>query len=162
MELSGEILSGYFFHGVPGPQFISRRAFRILQRKIHEDVVFWVNALDPASLCGVPLEALKGTLPKRVGSTHLVYKGKKLALVSIGQGKALTFHMPPDDPQLQLVLAPLRHLLTRRFKPLRRITIERINGEEAARSPYLDALRTSFEVLVDYRKVTLYSRARSR
>ena len=157
MELSGEILSGYFFKYVPGPQFISHRAFRMLQRNLPGDEVFWINALDPASLCGVPLDALKGTLTKRMGSTHLVYRGKTLVLVSLGHGKDLTFHLPPDDPQIQRVLSPLRHLLTRRFRPMRRITIEKINGEEAPRSSYLDALRISFEVLVDYRKVTLYS-----
>ncbi len=34
MELSGEVLTGYFFEGVPGPQFISHEAFRMLQNKI--------------------------------------------------------------------------------------------------------------------------------
>jgi len=160
MELSGEVLAGYFFHGIPGPQFTSHRAFRMLQRKMPESAVFWINAVDPASLCGVPLEAFKGSLPKRIASTHLAYQGKRLAMVSERHGKTLTFHVPPDDPHLQEVLEPLRHLFTRRFKPFRRITIERINGEEAARSPYLNALRTSFEVLVDYRKVSLYSRAK--
>ena len=162
MELSGEVLAGYFFHGIPGPQFISHRAFRMLQRKMPESTVFWINAVDPASLCGVPLEAIKGSLPKRIASSHMVYQGKSLAMVSEGHGKTLTFHLPPDDPQLQEVLTPLRHLLTRRFRPLRRIMIERINGEGAARSPYLDALRISFEVLVDYKKVSLYSSAINR
>ena len=159
MELSGEILSGYFFHGIPGPQFISHRAFRMLQREIPEDRVFWVNAVDPASLCGVPLEALKGSLPRRTASTHLVYCGKRLALVSTGYGRTLTFYVPPDDSKLQQILVPLRHLLTKRVEPLRRITIETINGEEAARSPYLDALRISFEAVVDYKKVSLFSSA---
>jgi ATP-dependent Lhr-like helicase len=162
MELSGEVLAGYFFHGIPGPQFISHRAFRMLQRKMPESTVFWINAVDPASLCGVPLEAIKGSLPKRIASSHMVYQGKRLAMVSEGHGKTLTFHVPPDDPHLQEVLTPLRHLLTRRFRPLRRITIERINGEGAVRSPYLDALRISFEVLVDYKKVTLYSSPKNR
>ena len=80
-------------------------------------------------------------------------------MVSTGYGKTLTFYMPPEDSKVQELLVPLRHLLTRRFEPLRRITIETINGEEAARSPYLDALRTSFEVVVDYKKVSLFSSA---
>lgn len=162
MELSGEIISGYFFGGIPGLQFISHRAFRMLQRKLPESVVFWINAVDPASLCGVPLEVLKGALPKRIASTHLVYKGKNLAMVSERHGKALTFHVPPDDPHLQEIFTPLRHLLTRGFKPLRRITVETINDEEAARSPFLDAIRISFEVLVDYKKVSLYSSSTNR
>ena len=157
MELSGEILAGYFFHGIPGPQFISHRAFRMLQRKMPENAVFWVNTVDPASLCGVSLDALKGSLPRRTASTHLAYHGRRLVMVSTGLGKTLTFHVPPEDSILQQILVPLRHLLTRRFEPLRRITIETINGEEAARSPYLDALRISFEIVVDYKKVSLFS-----
>ena len=79
MELSGELLSGCFFEGIPGPQFISHRAFRTLERALPDDRIFWINATDPASLCGMPLEGLRGVLPKRFGSTHLVYKGKELA-----------------------------------------------------------------------------------
>ena len=30
MELSGEVQAGRFFHGMPGPQFIAHRAFRLL------------------------------------------------------------------------------------------------------------------------------------
>ena len=158
MELSGEVLSGYFFHGIPGPQFISHRAFRLLQRKLPEDVVYWVNAIDPTSLCGVQLDALRGNLPKRVDRTHLVYQGKRLVLVSKRSGKSLTFHVPPDDPDLQRYLCSLRHLLTRRFRPLHRITIETINEDHAVRSPYLDALRASFDVMIDYKSVILCRR----
>jgi len=156
MELSGEVLSGYFFHGIQGPQFISHGAFRLLQHKMPEDRVYWLNATDPTSLCGVPLDALRGTLPKRVESTHLVYHGNRLVLVSKRHGRDLTIHVPPDDPNLQRYMGPFRHMLTRPFQRLRRITIETINGESAIRSPYIDALRTSFDVVVDYRKVTLY------
>lgn len=40
MELSGEILVGHFFSGIPGPQFMSHRAFRQLSRGLPEDAVF--------------------------------------------------------------------------------------------------------------------------
>jgi ATP-dependent Lhr-like helicase len=156
MELSGEVFTGYFFHGVPGPQFISHEAFRMLQRKMPEDAVYWIAATDPASLCGVPLDGLKGSLPRRVAGTHLVYRGNKVVLVSQRNAGALTFHESPDSPHLQAYLGFLRHLLTREFQPVRRIVIETINNLEAARSPYLDALRTGFEVNVDYRNVILY------
>jgi hypothetical protein len=39
---------------------------------------------------------------------------------------------------------------------MRRITIETINDEKAIRSPYVDAMRTSFELMVDYKNVILY------
>ena len=158
MELSGEVLAGYFFHGIPGPQFISHQAFRRLQRRPPEDAVYWINATDPASLCGVQLEAIRGTLPKRIVSTHLVYRGTRLVAISRRNGRNLIFNVPPDDPHLPEYISPLRHLLTRQFQPVRRITIETIKNEEAARSPYLDALRTAFDVTFDHKNVTLYRR----
>jgi ATP-dependent Lhr-like helicase len=160
MELSGEVLAGYFFRGIPGPQFISHQAFRLLQKKMPEDLVYWINAADPASLCGVPLDSLKGTLPPRVSSTHLVYREEKLMMVSKRNGQELNFSVPPDDPHLPEYFIALRHLLTRKFQPLNRIAIETINGEDAPQSPYVPALRTAFEVLMDYKHVNL-SRKRS-
>jgi hypothetical protein len=50
----------------------------------------------------------------------------------------------------------LRHLLNRQFQPVKRIAIETINAEKAPQSPYVDALPTSFDVLIDYRNVNLY------
>jgi ATP-dependent Lhr-like helicase len=160
MELSGEVLAGYFFLGIPGPQFISPQAFRRLQRNLPEEPVFWINAADPASLCGAQLEILKGKLPPRVAGTHLVFHGTRLVMVSKRYGKDLTFHVSPEDPRLPEYLGPLRHLLTRPFQPVRRITVETINGEPAPQSPYVPALRAVFEVLRDYKNVNL-SRKRS-
>jgi len=159
MELSGEVLAGYFFEGIPGPQFISRHAFLRLRQSPREDQTYWVNAADPASLCGVPLESFKGKLPPRLPSNHLVYHGPRLVMVSKRYGKELTFLVPPDTPHFPEYLAPLNHLLTRRFQPLRRIAVEAINGEPAPQSVYLPALRTSFEVIVGYKSVNL-SRSR--
>ena len=156
MELSGEVLAGYFFHGIPGPQFISHQAFRMLSRQLPDDKVYWINAADPVSLCGVQLDAIKGTLPKRIPSTHLVYRGPRIVMISERNGKALTFNVPYDDPQMQEYLGVLHHLLKREFQPIHRITIETINGEDAARSPYADPLRTAFEVTVDYKYLILY------
>jgi len=160
MELSGEVLAGYFFQGIPGPQFISPRAFHRLQRSLPEDKVYWINAADPASLCGTQLESLKGMLPARLSNTHLVYHGTVLVMVSKRFGKELAFHVPPEDSNLSRYLGPLRHLLHRKFQPVRRIAIETINGEPAPQSPYVPLLRTDFEVIVDYKSVNL-SRSKS-
>jgi ATP-dependent Lhr-like helicase len=156
MELSGEVLAGCFFEGIPGPQFISRPAFRLLQRKLPDASIYWLNAVDPVSLCGIRLETLKGRLPRRVESNHLVYRGTEIVLVSRRLGRDLKFRVEPDDPHLPQVLGPLKHLLRRPFQPLSRIAIQTINGERAVRSPYVDGLRTSFEVVVDYKYVNLY------
>jgi len=155
MELSGEVLAGYFFKGIPGPQFMSHPAFRLLQKKMSDEVVYWINAADPASLCGVPLDSLRGMLPPRASSTHLVYRGKKLKMASKRNGEELHFYVPPDDPHLPQYFIALRHLLTRKFQPLKRIAIETINGENAPQSPYVPSLRGAFEVLIDYKNVNL-------
>jgi ATP-dependent Lhr-like helicase len=158
MELSGEVLTGYFFRGISGRQFISHQAFRSLQTMSGEERVYWISSMDPASLCGIPLGPLKGNLPRRAPGTHLVYRGSMLALVSQKKGRRLDFHLSPDDPGLPSCFEFLHAMMTRKVQPLRRIVVERINGEPAGGSPYLEAFRAEFDVSVDYRKVTLYPR----
>jgi ATP-dependent helicase Lhr and Lhr-like helicase len=158
MELSGEVLSGSFFEGIPGPQFISHEAFRKLQRKLPEKFIYWMNAQDPASLCGLGLEELKGKLPSRLATNHLVFRGTELVLESQRQGKVLAFHVEPNDPDLAEICGLFRHLLTRQFNPLKKIKVEAINGEGASRSPYLEALRLAVEVRINVDQVILERR----
>ncbi len=155
MELSGEILAGHFFEGVPGPQFASHRAFRLLSRGLPEDAVFWLSAADPASACGLGLEGLRSSLPPRVAGTHLVYHGSRLVLESRRNGRRLVFHAAPDDPRLPEYLAPLDHLLTRARQPVRQLEIETIDGAPAASSPFADALGTLFDLRRDHRSLIL-------
>ena len=156
MELAGEAYAGAFFDGIPGLQFISKRAFQRLRAPLNEDAVYWLNAADPASLCGLQLDAARGVLPRREPSAHLVYHGARLTLASRRQGKALEIHVPPDDPRLDLYLAPLEHLLTRAVRPLPRILVETVNGDAAAKSPYVEPLRRRFDAAVDYETVALH------
>ena len=76
-------------------------------------------------------------------------------MISKRNGRDLTFYVPPDDPHLPEYMGALRHLLTRQFQPVRRIAIEIINGDPAPPSPYVPALRTCFEAMVDYKQVNL-------
>jgi ATP-dependent helicase Lhr and Lhr-like helicase len=157
MELSGELLSGSFFAGIPGLQFISQEAFRTLEKGLPYDAVYWVNATDPASLCGAGLEGMPERLPARLPSTHLVYRGVRLVLVSRRYGKELDLLCAPDDPQLPEYLAFFRVLLTREFNPLKRVFVERVNGELAATSPYAAALK-EFGFQVAYLGLELWRR----
>jgi ATP-dependent helicase Lhr and Lhr-like helicase len=141
MELSGELLSGNFFSGIPGLQFISHEAYRQLEKGLPEETVFWLNAADPASLCGTGLDGLKEELPSRLPSTHLVYRGARLMLVSRRNGKDLDFKVPPDDPRLPEFLTFFKVLLTREFNPVKRIAVEKINGNPTAQSPYSRILK---------------------
>ena len=62
----------------------------------------------------------------------------------------------PDDPHLPEYFGFLRHLLTRQFQPLHRITISAINDEAAAKSPYVNALQISFNAMSEGENVILY------
>jgi ATP-dependent helicase Lhr and Lhr-like helicase len=158
MELSGEVLSGYFFKDIPGPQFMAPQAFQVLQSKMPENV-YWLNACDPASMCGVQIDAVKKDLPKRIDSNHLVYRGSRLVVVSQRNGRNLTINAAPDDPHLPEYFGFLRHLLTRQFQPLHRITIGAINDEAAAQSPYLTTLQISFDAMNEGENVVLYRKS---
>ena len=141
MELSGEILSGHFFEGIPGAQFISHEAFRFLNDPLPEEAIYWMNATDPASLCGVRSEALRNGLPSRLPSSHLVYCGRRLVLVSRRNGGALEFSIPPDDPRLPECLRFTKVLLGREFLPEKILSVETINGKPALESEYGGALK---------------------
>jgi len=158
MELSGEVLTGYFFRGITGRQFISHEAFRSLQEMRGEEGFYWISATDPASLSGVALESLKGKLPRRAAGIHLVYRGTTIVMVSRRNGRILEFRLPPTDPDLDSCLDLLHVMMTRKFNPLRRIVVESINNKPAGQSPYIAALRSRFEVSEGHREITIYSR----
>jgi ATP-dependent helicase Lhr and Lhr-like helicase len=141
MELSGEILSGYFFEGIGGIQFISHEAFRFLNQGLSEDSIYWLNATDPASMCGIKLESTKHSLPSRIPTTHLVFHGKKVVLISRRGGNTLTFLVAPDNPHMPEYLSFFKILVGREFSPDKIITVETINGENALQSSYSPALK---------------------
>jgi ATP-dependent Lhr-like helicase len=155
MELSGEVLAGYFFRGIPGPQFMSPAALRLFLDETGEPA-YWMSAVDPASVCGLPIEGLRGALPKRVEGTHLVFRGPRLVFVSFRKGRALEVRVPVDEPGLPEDLALLRHLLTRDFDRVARLVIETINGQPAPSSPYLAVIKRLFETVVDRNQVSLF------
>jgi ATP-dependent Lhr-like helicase len=135
---------------------MSHRAFRLLQRSLPDEAVFWLNACDPVSPCGMPLEAVRGVFPRRVPSNHLVFHGSRPVLISERNGKSLTIAVTPEDPSLTRYFCVLHHLLSRPFQSVRQLTIETINGEAAGRSAYVDDIRTCFEVRVDYTDLVIY------
>jgi ATP-dependent Lhr-like helicase len=175
MELSGEALGGRFFGGVDGLQFASPRAYRLLQGTAEKDSsdggaartpgtaddanvpVYWMNACDPASLCGVRIKGLPARLPARLPSTHVVHRGDELVLVSKKKGRELKFYVEPDCPVIPLCLAFFRTFLKRDFQPAGRVRVEVINGVEAEKSPYAGAL-IAFGFQRSYRGLSLERR----
>lgn len=156
MEFSGEVISGYFFEDIPGPQFTTQKTLRHLQTGIAKDAVYWLNAADPISLCGIANPKLRRSFPKRLSSNHLVFSGTELILISERMGKKLTIKLPPEHEQLPHAFAFLGHLLGRSFQPIPRITIETINEKPAASSPYVEILRSQFELIVEPGRLSLY------
>jgi ATP-dependent Lhr-like helicase len=140
MELSGEILSGYFFEGIPGLQFISIEAFRFLREGLDNGVIHWMNAKDPASLCGIGLDGLKSNLPRRVPSNHIVFQGKRVVIESMKNGRVLRIRIPHDHPRLHECLVMFNMLLSRGFNPVKAIVVETINGVKAEMSEYRQRL----------------------
>ena len=156
MELAGEVVAGCFFEGIPGIQFASHAAVRMFREGIPEEAVFWVNAADPGSLCGLDIEAMKGALPRRVAGNHLTYHGRRLVVVSQRHGKELDIRVPPDHPLLEKYLEFISVQLTRAILPKQRVDVETINGEPSGRSPYLTWFRDFLDVCVDSKKTSLW------
>jgi ATP-dependent Lhr-like helicase len=156
MELAGELVAGTFIAGLEGLQF-TRPAWVPRLAASAPGKVFWLSAADPASLCGLDLPLPERLPPRRV-TTHLVYRGSELAMVSWRQGRALEFRLPPDHPDLAACCGVLAHLLTRPVRPLRRLCIATINDQPAAASPYLALLRQLFDAWVEVNEVVLHRR----
>jgi ATP-dependent Lhr-like helicase len=146
LELAGEVVAGRFFDGIPGLQFMARAAFHRLEEGLPEDLVWWVNAADPASPCGLAAIDLGLALPRRVPSNHLVFHGRRLVLTSERRGGRLTIAVGPDHPRLGDYLGVLRAQLGRSVQPRSAITVDEINGQPAGTSPYRPGLQDAFQV----------------
>ena len=136
MEFSGEVVCGRFFDGIPGLQFASPDALASLVAPPNPRCVFWMNAADPASLCGIDVQGLKGILPSRLPTTHLVFRGPELVLVSRRLCRDLLFQVPPDDPLIPDYLGFVRTLTGREQNQLAAVRVVTVNGEPVGSSPY--------------------------
>lgn len=163
MELSGEVVGGHFIDGAPGPQFISREMGRTLSRGLNHEVIYYLNATDPASCCGLGLEWERAVdvgrqpkLPARRSTTHLVYHGNRLVLVSRRQGRHLTIQVAPNDTHIKYYLEVIGHILKYKANSSSGVRIESINGESASASPYVADLKGRFEVALEPNSLTVY------
>jgi ATP-dependent helicase Lhr and Lhr-like helicase len=143
MELSGECVSGYFFEDIRGIQFASWEALRELSEPMDEDVMYWMNCTDPASLSGIKVDALKGNYPSRLAGSHMVLRGENPILFSKRNGKELDFFLDEAAPDSLEALGFFKILLSREFSPLKSIKVETINGLPISESPYREILKQS-------------------
>jgi ATP-dependent Lhr-like helicase len=154
MELSGELLSGHFFKGLPGLQFCTPQALNLLKKRLPQEAVYWMNATDPASLCGIDIHILKNKLPPRLPTTHLVFQGQKLVLISKRNGKELIINIKPSHPNFLKSLDFFKILLTRDFSPLTYISIDTINQKPVLESEYKNGLQ-EFGFKKDFKSMIL-------
>ena len=154
MELSGEVVSGHFFEGIPGPQYMTPTALRHFRQPV-EDKVFFLCAADPISPSGLGLGIHGEHLPRRIASNYLVYDHDRLVLLVGRRGRELRFLVEPGHERLSRHLGVLHHLMYRSFDPVRKLTIETINGEPATGSRYLPGLEASFNLIRDYKSVMI-------
>lgn len=158
MELSGEIAGGYFIDGIMSVQFASMQTIRILQQGVQSDEVYWISAVDPASLCGIQIKGLPYPLPERRAGNHVVFHGNKLVLVSKRAGKELEILMDTNDKHLPNYFEMFETWMSRTAQPMKSVVIEKINDNRAMGSPYIDVLKEIFQVTEDYKQVTLRKR----
>ena len=142
MEFSGEVVSGIFFHGLPGPQFASPEALGVLEDFRAPDTTWWLNAVDPASLCGIRPSDYPFPLPRRVSSNRLLYHGDSLVLTMLKNGRELRFHRPPEDPLCGEASVLFTALLGRSVRPQPSVKTETVNGVPVSESPYLPVLES--------------------
>ncbi len=158
IELAGEAVAGSFFEGIHGVQFAAPGAIQRLYAPLPETALFWINATDPISVCGLGVEGLQAELPARLKTTRLIYHGSQVVLVVRKSGKELEFRISPDDPQLMQCLQVLRTLPMTGSSGKSGITVELINSAPATKSEYLPALREHFTAVADPRRITLYTK----
>lgn len=157
MELSGEIQAGHFFADIQGLQFATPHALAQLWEQPLTNLLVTMNACDPASPCGLGLNAFSH-FPRRISSNWIVIRGTELLLVLQRGGKDVQLYLPLDHPDLPQAMGIFSLLVRRLFHPISVLRVETINGEAAALSSYTDYFR-KFGFHADYRSLELDANA---
>ena len=148
LELAGELLTGRFFEGVEGPQFLDPAvlpAFRALDRVAAGEAgladPIWVNAIDPAATALYAAAPRLSILPPRIASNRICVDSGIVVAVSTRSLRDLTLAVSTDDLRLPSILGLFSSARVREAGPERRVVISRVNGELSSSSPYAEALR---------------------
>lgn len=136
LELSGELVTGRFFDGIDGPQFMGQEAYRLFREGWNKELLWSVNALDPASPCGTAVDGLPENLPSRLPVNRLTFRGSMPVCISRRSWRELELALLPNDPALGGVLSFLAEARRRAVAPERRIPVDTINGQCAALTDY--------------------------
>jgi ATP-dependent Lhr-like helicase len=138
MELAGELVTGRFIEGIHSLQFAAPSVAGELEAAEAVSAVYWMNAADPASPSG--LDGLDKRLPPRTANARLCFRGAALIAVSTKSGGNLNVYIGPDDTDCPKIVEFIKAPRTRVCGPVKKLTIETINGQSAASSPWADPL----------------------
>ncbi len=149
LEVLGIARRGYFVEGLGGAQFAVPGAVeRLRERRTGAEQVVVLSAIDPAQAYGAALpwpkrEGLKS--PARVAGAQVVLVGGEPVVYLERGGKGLQTLVDIEDPaggeRLERALSALAaHVLAGRGS-VRKLALEKVDGEPALSSPLAPALR---------------------
>ncbi|RPJ07073.1 MAG: hypothetical protein EHM28_08420, partial [Spirochaetaceae bacterium] len=154
MELSGEIAGGSFIMGIPGLQFALPKEIEQLNQVGNEKPVYFINACDPASLCGKQIECFKNILPARQPGTWCVFHGTKLVAAVKRDGAEAEFFCQSDDSNFADYCRIFQFILNRNCSPSSSIKLMRVNGKSSLQSSFRQALEKA-GFMADYKALVL-------
>jgi ATP-dependent Lhr-like helicase len=142
LETIGVARRGYFIEGLGGAQFALPGAVERLRSQRDDDAAppIVLAATDPAQPYGAALKWPKteNRSPARTAGAYVVLAGAEPVLYVERSGKGLQFLADEDDPRLAASLEALVEAVQR--GRIKRLAIERVNGEPVVGSPYESVL----------------------
>ena len=157
LETIGVARRGYFIEGLGGAQFALPGAVERLrsQRDDDEAPPVVLAATDPAQPYGAVLkwpQRIEGRSPARTAGAFVVLAGAEPVLYVERGGKGLQILVAEDDPRLTPSLEALVEAVQR--SRIRRLAVERVNGDPVVGSPY-EAVLLDLGFRAGPRKLTL-------
>ena len=157
MELSGEVVGGWFLEGLSGPQFALPEALEAIHAwPGHTAPPRWLHAQDPASPCGLGLSLAGLPLPAARSGNELVIGGGRVLLTWCAGSGALAIDPPAGDAAFAETVATFAQALARRPARRQQLDVRTLNGEPGRESPCLAALEPHFRISADHRGLILH------
>jgi ATP-dependent Lhr-like helicase len=145
LEVLGIARRGYFVEGLGGAQFAVPGAVeRLRERRGDGEQALVLSAVDPAQAYGAALPWPKregAKSPARVAGAQVVLVGGEPVLYLERGGKGLQTLVEPGDARLEQALAALADHVRAGRGALRKLALEKVDGEPALSAPLSPALR---------------------
>ncbi len=147
LETLGVARRGYFLEGLGGAQFALPGAVERLRARggtaLDESPPLVLAAVDPAQPYGAALpwparDQTRGRRPARVAGAYVVLVGGDAVLYLERGGRALQTLVDGGDPRLQSALSALVEFV--QSGRIRRLALEKVDGQPAMSSPLAPAL----------------------